>query len=159
MRTLLAITTLIIGAIAPRAAIACTVVLPADPRDPSAVQEFADRVQRSAVVVLARPIEIKRTPLRPEGRYLSLGDPYQQVVLWRVLYSWKGSAPGDDFQTTSKIVLGDPCVGWSIIASHEPRIVYASGSPPYSYYYSVQVSGAERDLMHLQDKYNPVQVL
>ena len=158
MLRLLAITAIITAAASPIEGLACSIVLPADPHDPSEVRGFEDRMQRSAIVVLARPMVIKRTPLAAAGKYLTIRDAYQQVVVWRVLYSWKGSEPGVGFQTIRKIEPENPCVGWDIISSHEPRLLYAFGKAPYSSYYSLEASGAERDLLYLQERYNPVSV-
>ena len=158
MRRILAITAIITATTAPIEGLACSIVLPADPHDPAAVREFEDRMQNSAIVVLARPMVIKRTPLAAAGKYLTLRDTYQQVVVWRVLYSWKGSEPGVGFQTIRKIEPETPCVGWDTISNYEPRLLYAFGKPPYSSYYSIQASGAERDLLYLQERYNPVSV-
>ena len=158
MRKLITITALVTCAVMTTEVFACTLLMTADPYDPAALQEFEYKMKASAIVVLARPVEFKRTPLPPEGEHLSLRHPYQQTIDWRVLYSWKGSSPGDTFQTTTTIDPGDPCVGHSIIRSHDPRVIFAIGSTPHEAYWSAEVMGAERELLYLQEKFNPVEV-
>jgi len=142
----------------PTDGMACTILRPPDPRDPTLIQQFKERLDESSIVVLARPLKIRRIGL-PYGSNLSSKEPHEQVVEWRVLYSWKGSRPGDVFETKRKIDPADLCVGWDTISDYDSRLVFGYGHPPFARYTSEAILAAEWDLIYLQDFYNPTQPL
>ena len=157
MSRMIAAVTLIISLTVPIQAIACRLGRIGEAHDPADVKAFEYMLQSSAIVVLARPIEIKRVPISVKGPYLSLADPYQQVVQWAVLYSWKGSQPDDKFWTSMRIESGlDSCAARNLVSDYSAKFFYASGKSPFTNYHIVEVDGAARDLMYLQEIFNPV---
>ena len=133
----------------PSEVFACSILSPG-PEDPAYLSEIAAKFEHSTDVVLAHPLKIERLPLIIKVEEPAPSDPYREIIEWRVLFSWKGSLPGSTFKTVRDIQPQDPCVGHVTVSGYESRLLYASGTPPYSEYTSMTVANAERDLLYLQ---------
>ena len=150
MNKFVAIVTMIMSLAFPMRALACSIAYPPDPDGSIARAEIESRFHDNQIVVLAFPVRIELAPHPTQGKYLSLLDPYEQIIDWEVLYSWKGSHPGAIFQTTKRIEPRDPCVGYDIISGPESNLIYAKGTPPYNKYQAFRLGAARRDFLFLQ---------
>ena len=149
MKKVLAAIATIAALAGPTRVSACSILSPA-PDDPAYLGEIASKFKQSTDVVLARPLKIERLPLIIKVEKPGPLDPYREIVEWRVLFSWKGSIAGRTIKTVRDIQPEDPCVGHLTVSGYEARLLYASGTPPYSQYTSMTAASAERDLLYLQ---------
>lgn len=103
-------------------------------------------------VILARPLAM--SPRAEEVERLTTNVPYQQTVIWQVVRVWKGDhRAGDTFVATGGFDASDPCSGWGVTRSYEPRLFYSVAGSTLQQYHGVSVArtAPRFDALKLED--------